>query len=283
MDTNKARFDLRYLSLGAGVQSTTLALLAADEIVRPMPDVAIYADTGWDPPETRAVVDWLTGVLPYPVETVTAGSLPDDLHAGRSHPGGKPAHFSSLPTFGVRLATGEKTMKHRQCTKHYKIEPIERRVRELVGLAPGERAPKSLRIEHWLGISWDEIGRAKTDRRRYVTRRWPLIELRWRRADCVTWWTRNAPDGAPELGRSACVGCPFHSSDEWIWVADRHPDLLAAAAETERRIQRYDAPGYRSYLHQRRIPLLDAVAADRASARSQPGLFDAECDGVCGV
>lgn len=40
---------LRILSLGAGVQSTTLALMAAHGEIGPMPDCAIFADTGWEP------------------------------------------------------------------------------------------------------------------------------------------------------------------------------------------------------------------------------------------
>lgn len=40
---------LRVLSLGAGVQSTTLALMAAHGEIGPMPDCAIFADTGWEP------------------------------------------------------------------------------------------------------------------------------------------------------------------------------------------------------------------------------------------
>ncbi len=59
---------LRVLSLGAGVQSTTLALMAAHGEVGPMPDCAVFADTGWEP---RAVYDhlaWLMSpnVLPSP-------------------------------------------------------------------------------------------------------------------------------------------------------------------------------------------------------------------------
>jgi hypothetical protein len=40
---------LRVLSLGAGVQSTTLALMAAHGIIDPMPDCTVFADTGWKP------------------------------------------------------------------------------------------------------------------------------------------------------------------------------------------------------------------------------------------
>jgi hypothetical protein len=40
---------LRVLSLGAGDQSTTLAPMAAHGIIDPMPDCAVFADTGWKP------------------------------------------------------------------------------------------------------------------------------------------------------------------------------------------------------------------------------------------
>ena len=47
---------LRILSLGAGVQSTTLALMAAHGEVE-APDCAIFADTGWEPPEGNYILD----------------------------------------------------------------------------------------------------------------------------------------------------------------------------------------------------------------------------------
>lgn len=72
---------LRVLSLGADVQSTTLALLAAHGIVRPMPDCAIFADTGWEPASVYAHLRWLMSpnVLPFPVHIVSAGNIRDNL------------------------------------------------------------------------------------------------------------------------------------------------------------------------------------------------------------
>ncbi len=46
---------LRVLRLGAGVQSTTLALMTAHGVVGPMPDCAIFADTGWEPASVYAL------------------------------------------------------------------------------------------------------------------------------------------------------------------------------------------------------------------------------------
>ena len=66
------------LSLGAGVQSSTLALMAAQGEVTPMPDVAVFADTGYEPKAVYDWLDWLEKELPYPVEKVTRGNLRDD-------------------------------------------------------------------------------------------------------------------------------------------------------------------------------------------------------------
>ena len=38
---------LRVISLGAGVQSSVMALMAAKGEIGPMPDCAIFADTQW--------------------------------------------------------------------------------------------------------------------------------------------------------------------------------------------------------------------------------------------
>ena len=71
---------LRCLSLGAGVQSTTMALMAARGELTPMPDIAIFADTGWEPAAVYDHLDWLRSgeVLPFPVEIVKKSNLRDD-------------------------------------------------------------------------------------------------------------------------------------------------------------------------------------------------------------
>ena len=76
----------RFLSLGAGVQSTTLALMAASGEIMPMPDAAIFADTQAEPAKVYEHLDWLMGpgILPFPVIVVTAGSLLADLYDPRA-------------------------------------------------------------------------------------------------------------------------------------------------------------------------------------------------------
>ncbi len=54
----------------------------------------------------------------------------------------------------------------RQCTDGYKIRPIRRRMREMLGLRPRQRVPAGTAVELWLGISTDEAIRMKDSRDR---------------------------------------------------------------------------------------------------------------------
>lgn len=53
---------LNIISLGAGVQSSTMALMAAHGEITPMPDAAIFADTQAEP---KAVYEWLDWGIIY--------------------------------------------------------------------------------------------------------------------------------------------------------------------------------------------------------------------------
>src|SRR5262245_44650896 len=67
--------DLRHvISLGAGVQSTTMALMASQGAISPMPECAIFADTGEEPKRVYEHLSWLMerGRLPFPVYIVRA-------------------------------------------------------------------------------------------------------------------------------------------------------------------------------------------------------------------
>jgi hypothetical protein len=72
----------RFLALGAGVQSTTLYLLACEAKLLPRVDGAIFADTQWEPAHVMAHLANLRrfgeehGI---PVYLASKGSLPDDV------------------------------------------------------------------------------------------------------------------------------------------------------------------------------------------------------------
>ena len=138
---------LTVISLGCGRQSTAMALLAAHGEITPMPDCAIFADTGWEGQSTYETARWLMSpnVLPFPVHVVSAGNIREDHLAGLNTTGQR---FASMPLF----MDGGDGRGRRQCTTEYKINPIRRKVRELLGLQKGERA-KGHTVEQWIGIS----------------------------------------------------------------------------------------------------------------------------------
>ena len=242
---------IRVLSLGAGVQSTTLALMAAHGEIEPMPDCAIFADTGWEPRAVYEHLERLEPLLPFPVHRVNAGDIRDSIGTGRYEP---------IPWF---VASG---MGRRQCTKVYKLYPIRRKVRELLS----GKTPRG-GCEMWVGISRDEAGRMKPSTVQYITNRWPLIERNITRRDCLRWLERHGTS-AP---RSACCGCPFLSDAEW-----RERRAGPEWTETVALSQRLAATG--QYMHRSLRPL-DEVDLSPADERGQPDLFGSECEGMCGV
>ena len=58
---------LTVISLGGGVQSSVMALMAGDGAFDRVPDCAVFADTKWEPPSIYAHLEWLEGQLGFPL------------------------------------------------------------------------------------------------------------------------------------------------------------------------------------------------------------------------
>jgi len=86
-----------------------------------------------------------------PTYRVSAGKIKDHHLAGRGSTGQR---FTGMPLF-----TENGGMGRRQCTREYKIDPVRKKTRDLLGLKPRQRAPKTAVVEQWIGISTDEIQR----------------------------------------------------------------------------------------------------------------------------
>jgi len=267
---------LTILSLGAGVQSTTLALMAAHGEITPMPDCAIFSDTQWEPKAVYEHLAWLRSpnVLPFPVHVVTQGNIRQAIIGRRNTTGGR---FAAIPWWTIN-PDGTAGMGRRQCSSEYKLTPIMHDVRSLLGVGPrGYISPGS--VEVLLGISRDEAQRMRAPRQKYMVNRYPLIELGMTRQDCLNWLRRR---DYPTPPKSACIGCPFHSDAMWREMKANRPDEWADAVLADRQLRQGDARGMRAteYMHQARVPL-DEV--DLTLDTRQGDLFGNECEGMCGV
>lgn len=269
---------MRIISLGAGVQSTTMALMAANGEIGPMPDCAIFADTGAEPKAVYDHLDWLSsGVLPFPVHIVKGGNIRDDILCQSDR-----KRFASVPFF-IRKKDGGCGMARRQCTSEYKITPIEKKQRELLGYLPRQRIPPDS-IEVWIGISTDEIQRMKDAFNKWQVNRWPLIEQRMSRHDCLRWMEKN---GYPKPPKSACTFCPYRSNDGWREIKTADPASWDEACQVDEAIrfaggvhEKFDGT---PYLHRSLVPLSEVDLSTPAERGQVEFGFLQECDGMCGV
>ncbi len=261
------------LSLGAGVQSTTVALLAVHgEIAKPKH--AIFSDTGWEPQEVYDHLEWLRTIIEpagIQLHVVSAGNIRKDTLS--------PGRFASLPFHMKNPETEATGLGRRQCTREYKIAPIQKKQRELIGLEFRQRwTPEHGRIINMMGISVDEVQRAKDNPTKYIDNSFPLLDLRMKRSDCHNWMAKHGYS-AP---RSACLGCPYHSDSEWRLIK-QNPEQWADVVDFDRKLRLKKTKfEYDMYLHKSCQPI-EFVDFSNEEDRGQLTLWDNECEGMCGI
>jgi hypothetical protein len=268
------------ISLGAGVQSSTMALMAARGLITPMPTAAIFADTQDEPESVYRWLDWLEKQLPFPVHRVTAGRLSDRSLTMVKTKDGRLFSKTDIPFYTLNNDGSVGKIMNRGCTRDFKIKPIMRAARRIAEVKRGE---KSVRVIQWIGISLDEVTRMKESRDKWAKSRWPLVELRKNRHDCLRWMQVN---GYPVPPRSACIYCPFHNNAEWRRLRSEEPIAFAQAVGFERELQRVKSASQnfktKPFLHRSCVPL-DQVDLSTDEERGFQNLFENECEGMCGV
>lgn len=338
-----------FQACGAGRQSTALLLLSCEGLL-PKIDHAIFSDTGWEFPEVYDHLDALTRYAAehdIPVHRTSHGRIQDDVlnplvfatipcwtvEGAQVQVAVRYATCPSCGGFHLQRLDEDRCVDCngqgqvpvewewrpskakagrvlRQCTGRYKVQPLERKMRELLGatvwmepcsycgktgrrVAPWDpwrregpcsvcrgqgvrkrigRVPKDVHVEQWIGFSVDEFERATTiGFPSYVTPRHPLIDMGWSATRCVEWMAERGWSG---VTKSACMGCPFHDDDAWVEIADKHPQAFASLVEFDKML-RVDGTGMRAdrFLHEARKPLDEAVAEYKA-LRADNGFAD---------
>jgi len=258
---------IRVLSLGAGMQSSALLFLLdrePDRVGGPV-EFAVFADTGDEPAEVYRWLDRLESAVSIPIVRTSKGCLSEDQLTRRT---------CARSPWHTLNQDGGAGMLPRNCTRDYKIRPIIRAIRA--------RVPKGLHVEQLIGISVDEAHRMKPARDKWLTHRWPLIDIGWTRANCRR-YVEASGFGTPP--RSACIMCPFRSASEWATLRTNAADWQRAV-DFDRRLREVYPPGggingimSAVYVHPQRVPLDEVKLADNAQLR----LWGNECEGMCGV
>lgn len=285
--------ELHILNLGAGVQSTTLYLMFIRGEIPIKIDAAICADTQEEPGAVYRHLEWLKSLNGPQILVPTAGKLGNDLINGRNSTGQR---FAAIPAFTTKDGGKTVGITRRQCSKEYKTEVIGRCIRrEVLNLKPRQRVPRGIVVHQYVGISFDEGGRARrikamlAKEHRATVPQFPLIDRFMTRADCITWLAKhgNVPHQTP---RSACVFCPYHTDAEWHRLKTEDPEAWARAVEVDHALRAVGSVASRDmdqtmYLHRSCKPL-ELVQLDTRPTRrdlQMPLSFYQECEGVCGV
>ena len=279
------------LSLGAGVQSSVVLLMSCKGEL-PKLDAAVFADTGWEP---AAVHAWFEAVLvpeaekagiPLHVVRATEGGIREDtlrhIHPDTEGRNGTIPFYTKRgkqETGGAKKRSGL-GQRRRSCTKVYKIQPLERKIREIAGLKKYQRwKGKTPAVEQWFGISLDEVQRMRDSQHNWCSYRYPLLyDVPLTRQGCVAWIEKN---GYPLAPKSACIGCPYRSREMWARLKEV-PAEWADAVAFDKAIRKVRGFEGECFVNEHRVPL-DEVDLESEFDKGQLSLFGSQCDGMCGV
>lgn len=272
-----------FLSLGAGVQSSVMLMLAIRGEIE-LPDHVIFADTGFEPRAVYRHLKWCKRQCDkagIPLHVVSAKrNMREGFEAFEK---GEIKHWDERPPFYVinhKMENSRGTLI-RQCTRDAKVKPIERKQISLMGHKTARTVVDGEAIIQ-IGISTDEARRAHPSRVRWIERDYPLIDpLKFSRNDCQSWWEKNHP--YVNLPSSSCVICPYKTSKMWLQMKESAPADWQEAVDYDVRIRSsYESRTQQStFVHRDFVPLSDANLNE-----TQFG-FDLEdeiyCAGGCGL
>ena len=166
--TLEKNVELRVLSLGAGVQSSTVLFKMLDQEIKPA-DIAIFADTGNEPKEVYVWLDYLKDLMKDKIDFYVVRNEENTGHIIDDYKSASGRH--SLIPLHIKRADGTTSINMRTCTSEYKIKPLQRKVKEILGGSLRGRC-----VEMVMGISYDEIQRAKIPSNKWQINCYPLVE-----------------------------------------------------------------------------------------------------------
>jgi len=276
----------KYMSYGAGVQSTAMLGMSALGLYNvPRVDLAIFSDTQREP---QWVYDTMTHMQewlkPHGIKliTATAGDIGQKIF---DRIDGKVKSAPAIPAF-VKNADGTTGILRRHCTRDYKIRPIERALREFMGYGP-RKQKKDETAWGLIGISIDEVERMKDNPTPWIENKFPLIDARINREDCVRIIEEM---GLPRPLKSSCYFCPYHSNHYWRSMQNEFPEEFQKCIDFDERIRNMKNAGVEGqvFLHPSCVPLSEAdFTGKKNDIDGQfdmfPDMFKNDCEGMCGV
>ena len=264
---------VRIVSYGAGVQSTALLALAAQQKIDFQ--LFIFANVGDDSEHPASLAYFRDHAKPFAekhgIEMIEVQNKPQrGRFAGEVETLLKRLTHPDSRSLGIPVRMSNGAPGTRSCTADFKIRPV---ARELKRRGATKHNPALVA----LGISVDEIQRAKPGvdpREPSQERTYPLLDLGIHRKDCPN---IIQSVGLPVPSRSSCYFCTFHSPETWRVMRRNEPELFDKSVELEQMLnnRRTKLGKDHVYFHSALVPLDRAVDEQP----TLPGMED--CGGWC--
>lgn len=240
---------------GGGVQSAGIAALICQGKLRP--DLCVIVDTEREQSTTWEYMDEV--IQPALAKAgVKLHRVRKSEFEHRDMYGGKDNNTLLVPAFTTQ--SGDVGKLSNYCSSYWKREVVKRWVN-----AQGVTA-----VDMWLGISVDEMGRIQAERSAKWANRYPLIESRMNRGDCVA---LVAAMGWPPAPRSSCYHCPNHTQQEWREIRLRPADWKAAI-QVDKDMRARDPE---VFLHHDCVPLEEVNLDDSNGVLFEHGCASGHC------
>ena len=200
---------LEVLSFGGGVQSSAMLILVHQGVLT-RPDVIIFADTGSETPQTMKNVN--EQAIPFCRDVLKIPFITARSHHGKLH-----EYYiakKNIPVIGMR-----------GCTSEFKIFPVNRIIRETVGMGRNHVLAHS-----WIGITTDEAKRErKTQFHEWQKNVYPLLRINYSRSKCE----KVLKEHGWVVEKSGCFCCCYGGTKHYAKLKKENPELFQIVLEME--------------------------------------------------
>lgn len=232
---------MKILSLGAGMQSTALALMSCENALSgtavhplvPIYDAVIFCDLGFEPP-------WVARQVKFCEDACAKAHIPFYILDCPLYDDFK-ANFGERRTISIPWWTldteGRKSKMPRNCTLDYKVDQISKFVRwTLLGYKKGQRLhPEDIKAhEMHMGFGYEEKRRCHENPNRMFVNRFPLVDMEMTRADNYAYILEK---WGLETKASACNFCPFHQNYFFQHLKENAPPTYNGLLEIDKLLQ----------------------------------------------
>lgn len=238
MDAARPKPILTVLNYSGGVQSAALLwMVIRGDIPRPKKFVVLNADPGMENKDTYKYNEMMKeGCKKAGIElhlNVPGPNLLEDILDLPSHT--EQFRFDNPPYWTrPRKAGAKRGQLMQECTKYYKILPMNRMLRIILerdfGISRKTSHLGENIVEQWIGFHHDELLRVSAPRRKFAYFRYPLIEMKIGKDDVNQYYVRNS---LPPPPRSVCNACFANGLDTLKDMHDNRPDDWAQAVKVD--------------------------------------------------